>query len=67
MKALRILPGLALVASAAACGDAPAPLLPDGPAYNGHTLGSGGGTGTTTGETESEPTDERGHTLGSGG
>jgi hypothetical protein len=63
----RLLLGLALVASAAACGDTPAPMLPAGPSFDGgHTLGSGGGTPAPT--TQSDTTQRGGgHTLGSGG
>lgn len=70
MRAGRIAIGLALVASAAACGPSPAPLLPAGPFYDGgHTLG--GGTRAEDSGILSEPaagdsTQRGGHTLGGG-
>jgi hypothetical protein len=70
MKAGRIAIGLALVASAAACGQSPAPLLPAGPFYDGgHTLG-GGARGQESGilseSAAGDSTQRGGHTLGSG-
>jgi hypothetical protein len=70
MKATRIAVGLALVASAAACGQGPAPLLPGGPSYDsGHTLGSGGrgeDSGTLSDPVAGDSTQRGGHTLGGG-
>lgn len=70
MKAVRIAIGVALVGSAAACGQNSAPLLPAGPSFGGgHTLG--GGAAGVESSTSSEPvagdtTRRGGHTLGSG-
>lgn len=70
MRAARIAIGLALAASAAACGQSPAPLLPGGPSYDGgHTLGGGAraeDSGTLSEPAPSDSTRRGGHTLGSG-
>jgi hypothetical protein len=59
-----------LVAGLAACSGSTSLILPADPAFDGHTLGSGGRTDPPPppaegGETTAE--DGAGHTLGSGG
>lgn len=70
MKVARIAIGLALAVSAAACGQNSAPLLPDGPFYDGgHTLGSGGygqDSGPLSTPVAGDSTQRGGHTLGGG-
>jgi hypothetical protein len=67
MNAKRLVIGLGLLLSAAACGDAAPPLLPAGPSFDGgHTLGSGTRAGDGSSTTQTDTTQRGGHTLGSG-